>query len=143
MTDPETVAAELEGLVHAPTQVGERGVDLTVASVADLNGPGRVDFGGGELESAETSPRETHRRDPADEYAWWHLDPGTYLLSYNESLVDHGTFWLQPRDALLERGAHHPTCWVDELGPLPLSVGDGGLLLKENARVSTLRMGQG
>lgn len=142
MTDAETIAAALDGLVHRDTQVGETGVDLTVATVFDLEGPGRLDFGGGELESAETATRETHLRSPDDDYAWWHLEPGTYLLSYNESLAEDGSFWIQPRDALVERGATHPTRRLDAIGRVPLTVGNGGLRLKENARVSTLLAGR-
>ena len=138
MTDASTVADALEGLVHADTQVGARGVDLTAASVLDHDGPGRVDFGDGELEPAGTSPRETRQRSPDDDYGWWELEPGSYLVAYNETLAGDGPFWLQPRDALCERGAGHPTRLVDDLGPVPLFVGDGGLRLKENARVSTL-----
>jgi hypothetical protein len=41
-------------------------------------------------------------------------------------------------EELLERGGSHPTVFVRELGPIPLSVPPAGLDLKENARVSTL-----
>ncbi|GAB6860705.1 hypothetical protein ACFR97_07770 [Haloplanus litoreus] len=44
---------------------------------------------------------------PDDDYEWWHLDGGQYLIEYNESLTT-------------ER---------------PLSVSDGGLRLKESARL--------
>lgn len=138
MTDPDQLADAIEGLLHAETQVGDRGVDLSVATVSDLDGPGRVDFGGGELEPAETSPRETELRNPDDDYGWWHLDPGGYLVEYNESLRDGDPYRLQTRDAVRERGAFHPTLLVDSLDPVPLFVGDGGLRLKENARLSTL-----
>ncbi len=45
---------------------------------------------------------------------------------------------LQPRTALLERGATHPTLHVDALSARASSVGSAGLKLKENARVSTI-----
>lgn len=138
MTDPDQLAAVVDGLLHAETQVSDRGVDLTVAAVYDHAGPGRVDFGGGELEPAETSPIETQRRHAEDDYGWWHLDPGGYLIEYNETLSSTGPFRLQTRSAVLERGAFHPTLTVDSLGQVPLFVGRGGIRLKENARVSTL-----
>jgi hypothetical protein len=41
---------------------------------------------------------------------------------------------------LLEtRGAFHPTVRASSLDVMPLQVGTGGLELKENARVSTVR----
>lgn len=139
MTDPEPLADAIEGLVHADTQVGDGRVDLTVAAVYDHVGPGRVDFGGDELEPADASPRETHLRNADDDYGWWHLDSGAYLVEYNERLVGDTACWLSTRHAIRERGAFHPTLLVDSLGRVPLAVGDGGLLVKENARLSTLR----
>ena len=129
----------LDGIVHEPTQSEGRGFDLTVAEVYEVTGPGRVDFGGGELADAETTPHDSEKRNPDDDYEWWHLDAGGYLLEYNESLTESGmTFTVQTRTALLERGASHPTLSVTSLPRVPLSVGGDGLKLKENARVSTL-----
>lgn len=129
----------LDGIVHEPTQSAGRGFDLTVANVFEVTGAGQVDFGGGELVPAETTPHESEKRDPDDDYEWWHLDAGQYLLAYNESVTETGlTFTLQTRRELLERGAFHPTLSVSDLPRVPLSVGGDGLDLKENARVSTL-----
>jgi hypothetical protein len=129
----------VDGLLHEETQVHEDGIDLTVDEVFVVDGAGRVDFGGGELEPARTRPHETRKRRPEDDYEWWHLDGGTYLIAYNESLATDRPLHLQTREAVLERGAAHPTRVVTSLPRLPLSVSDGGLYLKENARVSTLR----
>jgi len=132
-------ATHIDGLVHEPTQTQGSGVDLTVAEVHEVTGPGRVDFGGGELEAAATEPHEREKRDPDDEYGWWSLDPGTYLVEYNESIAGSDRrFTVQTRDALLERGAFHPTLRVAELPRVPLSVGGAGIRIKENARVSTV-----
>jgi hypothetical protein len=133
------VAAAVDGLLHAETQVHEDGVDLTVGQVYVVDDPGRVDFGGGELAPATTTAHETRRRNPEDDYEWWHLAAGQYLIEYNESLSGGEAFLLQTREAALERGASHPTRVVASLPRMPLSVGGGGLRLKENARVSTLR----
>jgi hypothetical protein len=47
----------VDGTVHKPTQGrGDGGVDLTMAEIHELRAPGRVDFGGGELDPAETEP---------------------------------------------------------------------------------------
>ncbi|WP_262179730.1 dCTP deaminase [Haloarcula laminariae] len=125
-------------IVHEPTQTEGKGVDLTVAEVSEIVAPGRIDFGGGELEPATTVPHRSSKRDPDDDYEWWSLGAGQYLVEFNESLTGAATVTLQPRTELLERGATHPTVHVDELPRIPLSVGGAGLKLKENARVSTV-----
>ena len=127
-----------EGIIHEPTQTEGVGLDLTVAAIEEIAGPGRVDFGGGELDPAETTPHEREFRDPDDDYAWWDLDAGQYLLTYNESLVEGARATVQTRDELLARGAFHPTLEVASLQAVPLSVGGAGLRVKENARVSTV-----
>jgi deoxycytidine triphosphate deaminase len=128
----------VEDRLHDPTQCHDGVVDLTVADVERVIVPGRVDFGGGELTPAETRRVTTARRNPDDDYEWWTLPAGQFLLALNESLSGDGTAVVQPRDTLLERGASHPTLRVDALPRLPLSVGGAGIKLKENARVATV-----
>jgi hypothetical protein len=128
----------LDGIVHEPTQTGGRGFDLTVAQVHRIEGAGRVDFGGGELEPAHVGPHPSEQRNPEDDYEWWSLDAGQYLLEYNESVPADAVLTIQTREELLARGAFHPTLRTPSLGRVPLSVGGDGLRLKENARVSTV-----
>jgi hypothetical protein len=132
----------VEGVIHEPTQTETGGLDLTVTGVHEVTEPGRVDFGGGELDPADTEPHPSEKRDPEDDYEWWHLDAGQYLLEYNESVASGAPADLQlvvqTRDELLARGAVHPTLRLDELDRVPLSVGGAGLRLKQNARVSTV-----
>ena len=137
MTD---LTAFVDDIVHGPTQTEGRGVDLTVTEVYEVAEPGRVDFGGGELESADLEPHERQYRNEDDDYEWWYLDAGQYLLEYNESLAlpEDVVATVQTRDAVRARGAFHPTLRVQTLDHVPLSVGGAGLRLKENARVSTL-----
>jgi len=137
MTD---LAAFVEDVVYEPTQTESRGFDLTVTEVYEVTGAGRVDFGGGELEPADLAPHDRQYRDEDDDYQWWHLDAGQYLLEYNESLAlpEDLVATVQTRDAVRARGAFHPTLRVRDLGRAPLAVGGAGLRLKENARVSTL-----
>jgi hypothetical protein len=135
---PTALADRLDGIVHEETQVGDRGVDLTVAEVYEVETPGRVDFGGGELEAADLAPRDRVWRDESDDYQWWDLDGGQYLLAYNESLSGGDPVVVQTRDEVAERGAFHPTRSVTSLDYVPLAVAPGGLRLKENARVSTV-----
>lgn len=137
------LTAFVDDLVYEPTQTDSRGLDLTVDSIARVTEPGRVDFGGGELEPAETEPVATEKRDPEDDYGWWTLSAGGYLIEYNEtvSIPEGVTLVVQTRDAVRGRGAFHPTLHIDAeatLDPVPLSVGDGGINIKENARLSTL-----
>lgn len=128
----------LDGIVHENTQVHDFGVDLTVDEIYRVAEPGRVDFGGGELEDAELEPVETSLRDSQDDYEWWNLDAGTYLLEHNESLEPGAPLHLQTRRELRGRGAYHPSVTTTSLDLVPLTVADGGIRIKENARVSTL-----
>jgi deoxycytidine triphosphate deaminase len=135
---PSELTTLVEGLLHEETQVTERGLDLTVNEVLTVETPGRVDFGGDELDDANVRAHEKVWRDEDDDYQWWHLESGQYLVEYNESLSADRRLTVQTRDALRERGAFHPTLEVVELGRMPLSVGNGGIRLKENARISTV-----
>ena len=135
--DPASVV--VDNLVHEPTQVHDFGVDLTVSAVYEVTEPGRLDFGGDELEDATLEPVPTEERDPDDTYGWWHLDGGQYVVQYNEFLTGERTLFLQPRNELLARGGAHPSLRVSSHLPLlPLTVSSGGLRIKENARISVL-----
>jgi len=133
----------VDDLVYEPTQTEGRGLDLTVDSISRITEPGRVDFGGGELDPAETEPVATEKRDPEDDYGWWELSEGVYLIEYNESLSvpDDVRLVCQTRAAVRARGAFHPTLHLgggSTLESVPLTVGQGGIKIKENARLSTL-----
>lgn len=130
----------VDGIVHKPTQTDGTGLALTVADVYEVTKPGRVDFGGGELATAATEHHPSAKRNPDDDYEWWVLDDGQYLIEYNETLSPPAgvNLVVQTRDELLTRGAFHPTLHVQTLDRVPLSVGGAGLKLKENARVSTI-----
>ncbi|WP_121742778.1 dCTP deaminase/dUTPase family protein [Natronorubrum halophilum] len=130
----------VDNLVYEPTQVHEHGIDLTVSAIYRVAGPGSLDFGGDELEDADLEPVPTDLRDPDDEFGWWNLEGGQYVIQHNEFLTDlEEPAQLQPRNELLARGGSHPSVLVASHLPLmPLTVADGGLRIKENARVSTL-----
>jgi len=135
MTDPEP---SVEDTVHEETQDTEEGFYLTVANVYVVEEAGRIDFGGGELEKAGLKPVETEKRNPDDDYGWWNLDAGTYVVEHNESLDVSEPVTVRTRTELLERGAYHPTVHVTELPFLPLTAGGDGLRVKENARISAV-----
>jgi hypothetical protein len=129
----------VDGLLHPDTQVSEDGIDLTVGAIHEVAAPGRVDFGGDEMEEADLEPCPLTRRSEGDEFQWWHLDAGQYVVQYNEFFVGEEPVRLQPRYKVLARGASHPSLRVDDHLPLvPLAVGGAGIRIKENARVSTL-----
>lgn len=139
--------AFLEGTLHRETQVEAQSVSLTAGSLYRATAPGSLDFGGGEFELGEREPLEPVKRDPDHDYGWWNLEGDTYLLELNETLqLEPGQqALLQPHEHLLWNGAHHPTLMLspDETNvrlTLPLTVPRAGIALKENARVSALRL---
>lgn len=138
-------ADHVDDLVHADTQIAPDGVDCTVDRVFRIVGSGALDFGGGEFEAAERERIDPRLADESDTYGWWSLPEGTYGIRYNESLaLPRGTVAvLEPLRRLLRAGAHHPTVHPEESdGPLTmtLSVGAAGCRIKENARLSRLRI---
>ncbi len=139
MTDDHPLLASVDNLVYEPTQVHDHGIDLTVSAIYQVFGPGRLDFGGDELEDADLEPVESTLRNPDDDYEWWTLEAGQYVVQYNEFLTEPTEpVAVQPRNELLARGGSHPTVQVfDHLPLLPVSVG-GSIKIKENARISTL-----
>ena len=133
------LSESVDNLVYEPTQVHEHGIDLTVSAIYDVEEPGRLDFGGDELEDAALEPRPTTLRNPDDEFGWWSLDGGQYVMQYNEFLTGDERLLVQPRNELLARGGSHPALHVfNHLPLMPLTVADGGIHIKENARVSTI-----
>lgn len=141
--DADATAERLDGLVHLESQRAPTGLDLTVGSVARITGGGKLDFGGSEFEPAAREVVEPELADPADDYGWWELEPGSYLVRYNEvpELGEGELARVHPLPRLLRAGAAHPAFVVqgreDPLETL-LTVGTGGCGLKENCRVSRL-----
>jgi hypothetical protein len=130
----------LEDTIYDEKQVAEEGVHLTADRILAVRGGGDTDFGGDEHRPSDLQVVRPEKRDPEDDYGWWELAGETVLLEYNERLTGSVRARLEPRRELLERGASHPTVTVESLGRVPLSVPAAGLALKENARVSTLRL---
>lgn len=137
------VGERLEHVVHLETQAHEYEVDLTAGDVYRLTGPGSLDFGGSEFEEAHRNHLQPKLANPDDEYGWWDLTEGAYIVRYNEA-VDPGEnaiAFVQPHERILMAGAHHPAFHFrgrrENLETLFI-VGDGGCKLKENCRVSKL-----
>lgn len=139
--DLDETAACVGGIVHLDTQEAAVGLDLTVASVHRLTTPGSLDFGGSEFEAAGQETIDPELRSEDDDYGWWELDAGTYVVRYNESLDPGDGKWAHvlPLERLLLAGASHAAFLVD--GPREpletlLEVGEAGCNLKENCRIS-------
>jgi hypothetical protein len=135
---PSQLTTLVSGLLHEETQVTDRGLDLTVKEVLTVETPGRVDFGGDELDDANLSVHDKVWRNEDDDYQWWHLEGGQYLVEYNETFSTDRALTVQTRDEVRVRGAFHPTLELTRLGRVPVSVAPGGIRLKENARISTV-----
>lgn len=141
--DREDVGDRVSDLLHRDTQAFEFGIDLTVAEIHKLTGPGSLDFGGSEFQPAPTEILEPVKRDPDDEYGWWPLKQGTYLMRYNEGvqLGDDEVGLVQPHPRLMLAGAQHASFLLvgeEEHVATLLSVGTAGVDVKENSRVSRL-----
>lgn len=139
MREIDEIETVLDGVVHDETQRASDAYDLTADEIHRIHEPGRIDFGGGEMTEPRTEALDTKKRHAEDEYGWWNLEPGNYLLVYNEDLdLQEDRLLLQPRPALAELGISHPTMVVRRLPRVPLIVPPSGAQIKENARVSRL-----
>lgn len=143
MLSPDALAQQIDGLVHLDTQRAPNGIDLTVDSVQRTTGPGQLDFGGGEFTPAPRDSVTPVINDPEDDYAWWTLEEGAYVVQYNESLTlqDGQDARISPLERTLRAGAHHATFDLNE-GRDPIEtlllVSRMGCRLKENCRLSRL-----
>ena len=130
-------------MVHLQTQAADVGIDLTIGDVFRLSEGGSLDFGGSEHVPAGLERIDPALRSDEDDYGWWELDEGSYVVRYNESLkLDGGHLaHVYPLERLLMAGARHAAFVVDApRDPLQtlLGVGEAGCSLKENARISRL-----
>ncbi len=132
----------VKNFIHEETQVDENSVDLTVKHVSILSGKGVVDFGGSEHVIRPRKELQPQKMEADDEYGWWHLTHGTYLIQFNESLDLGGSVGtIAPHLRLLNSGAYHVPRMVTgnmNVVEIHLIVGTQGIDIKENARVSTL-----
>lgn len=137
----------LDNTLHADTQVEAESVSLTVGAIKELTGPGHLDFGGGEFQLADRHDVEPMKRSDDDDYGWWSLAEGQYIVEFNETIdLTQGDYaLLQPHDHLYWNGVSHPTLLLDADDTdmrisVPITVGHNGVEIKENARVSSLRI---
>jgi len=143
---PGSEAADrIKNFIHKDTQTGEDNVYLTVKQIYSLDKKGSLDFGGSELNLAKRKPLLPKKRHPEDKYGWWNLNQGTYLVEFNEQieLREKEIAILESKEELLQSGCFHPLRIItpqEELSFIPLNVGGQGIDIKQNARISTLRI---
>lgn len=140
-----SIADKIKNLIHKDTQIEQDKVYLTVKQIYLLGEKGRLDFSGKELSVAKRKSISPEKKLPEDKYGWWKLNQGTYLIEFNErvNLNEEEVAILQPREELLQNCCFHPFLILtskDKISPIPLSVGCRGMEIKQNARVSVLRI---
>lgn len=141
----ERIAGMVSGEIHEETQVAENSFLLTLKSVEMVSDRGSIDFGGGEYREADKKELIPEKRDDEDDYGWYKLSKGTYIITLNEKLELERGFSgvVQPWWRLVVNGAIHQTQHVSgehKEFKLVLKVGEQGINLKENARISELKL---
>ncbi|MEO0293016.1 MAG: hypothetical protein ABIN61_02200 [candidate division WOR-3 bacterium] len=134
----------LYNILHERKQVEDYGVYLTVGKVFRFRSKGMVDFGGSEYKESELEEIKPVKRKEEDKYGWWDLPKGEYLIEFNEEikeiLPDAELVLIQPSERIIMSGAFHSMMIIEKTGPIrvTLYVGENGIEIKENARISEL-----
>ncbi len=135
-----TIADTAEGVISSKKQVGTHWLDLTVKAIASIRRGGALDFGGTEYEEASTEDIAAVKESSDEKYGWWTLEPGAYCVRFNETVTeDVAMVCVFPHPRLIAAGGAHPAAVVEQLDEdftQTLWVGNGGLRIKENARIS-------
>ncbi|MFP4202138.1 MAG: dCTP deaminase [Candidatus Acetothermia bacterium] len=141
LLEGEEAKEYVDGIIHEETQVSDRGVDLTVDEVVTAESPTDLDFGGGEEKIGKTKELSPVKRNEGDDYGWWNLEGGLYIIGFNEEIeVSDGTGIIVPLPRLTGGGSFHaPVVFTGKLeNGIILQANPAGLNLKENARISRL-----
>ena len=134
----------ISNIIHEKKQVEEYGVFLTIGKIFRFAGKGEIDFGGDEYKKSEAQEINPVKRNVEDKYGWWELPQGEYLIEFNEELQDifpsAKLVILQPSERITVNAVFHPTKVIEKKGKIraPIYVGEKGINIKENARVSKL-----
>ncbi len=137
----EDVKERVDGIIHEDTQFADKGIDLTVNKISRVSTPAELDFGGSEEKLGEVEEIAAEKRSAEDDYGWWKLERGVYIIEFNEEVsVEDEIGLIVPLDRLTAGGCFHsPLVIHGGLSGQPvLFVSSPGLNLKENARVSRL-----
>lgn len=138
-----TIDQVIENYIHDGKQIDENTgtMILTVGRIGTLVGRGSLDFGGSEYTPTPTAWQEPVKKNADDKYGWWNLEPGSYLLEFNESVVlqEGEKAVLQIWEEAARTGVAHPTeVILTSREPLAtvMTVPNPGVDIKENARIS-------
>ncbi len=138
------IILHIEDMIYKETQVQDYYIFLTAKRIFTITKRGDVDFGGGEYKESEIKEIHPVKISPEDNYGWWSLKEGQYLIEYNEkikeSIPKEDIIIVQPSLRLIRNGSSHPSLVVSEPGGIAtiLYVGKRGITIKQNARISIL-----
>ena len=141
--DGSDIGGMVEDMVYREKQVMEKSFILTIDRIERIDGRAELDFGGGEYIGSDSKNLEPVKRSEDDDYGWFELEKGFYVIHFNERLeLEEGVMGiLQPWERLemsqASHGSRAVTGILDEL-KVVLKVGEEGIAFKENARVSEL-----
>jgi len=139
----KSVAEMLEKCISKEIQTHSFTFDLTAKSITQLEGVGKVDFSGDEFEWGQRTILSPKRMAPGEQYGWWKLGPGEYIVRLNEAInLPPKTIGIVlPLDRLTQNGADHAPLVItssQQFLEILLQVGHVGIEIKENARISSL-----
>ena len=104
----EGTQALLEGFLSIENQLQPNGFDLTIKSIARFTTPGSLGVADNDRHLSVTEPMLT------DPDGWFRLDPGPYLVTFNEivNLTSDLMALGRPRSSLLRSGVSiHSAVW--------------------------------
>ncbi|GAB4367923.1 MAG: deoxycytidine triphosphate deaminase [Calditrichia bacterium] len=139
--DPHSLENTISGLISAKKQIFDSYLDLTIGKLYRLKNSGQLDFGGSEFQPAQVEPCFPVKRNAEDNFGWWTLHEGYYLIEFNESfqLSSNQIAVLQPHPHLLANGCSHPNLLFRTLNSdfrCPIWIPKIGIQIKENSRIS-------
>ena len=131
----------LEGGVRQDLQVRDGGVYLTAAEVEVVHKHGRVDFSGNECKQCTGHAVMATEHNPGDQFAWWRLQGGAYIVRFNETLKEGAPPVLLVSTPQLLACGCSLAATIAAPGPLQsvLTVHERSVNVKQNARIALLR----
>ena len=140
----KAISNRVEGIIHEDTQIQENSLHLTISKIRELKQRGSLDFGGSEREIGEASKITPTKKSEEDKYGWWKLNEGGYLIEFNEKirLEEDDLGLIEPLSFVEKNGTtHRVKLFSGKLKTASLLlVGNNGIDIKENARISKLRI---
>jgi deoxycytidine triphosphate deaminase len=141
----EELINHLGSIIHRDTQQHPNHFDLTVTEIHELTEAGSLDFGGSEFQPAHKRPVETQKKNPEDDYGWWHLSKGMYQATMNEQIKEFKDTiaFIAPHSHTQQAGIIANTIILssEEEGnsiTMNFRVPEAGCNIKENARFAVL-----